>query len=424
MRLRANYYGLSSQHVCGRTILSGENVRRMADAHPTNFSRTGEVRGGWNRKDEDMTPSDAHLPNPVQQAPAPVSAATVRPVTGEVPTAPATVPWAAVAVYTVLAMGLAWLVTLPLWLGNGLEDPLFGVLAPVMMFTPSVAALIVTFFMVKPKHKARYLGLTPFKPVLRSIIVILAWPVFFAIVAALAAVVVVAVGLGEFGYNTAGLEPLAEQMGMSVDALVIMQLVMIPLVVVQASFFAFGEELGWRGFLVSALAPLGFWRMSLISGVIWGVWHAPLILLGYNFGRTDLIGVAMMVGFCFFVGVLLNWARMWCRNVYVAAVGHGALNSVITLSMLFVILDTDTPDGFMHTAIGWPGWVVMAVIIGLMAVTGFFSHRLPKPLITVPRKVKVKFGQAQQATPEWAQQDAARIQAQQADTGEVPRQQQ
>ena len=355
-------------------------------------------------------------------APSPVSAHSVRPVTGEVPEAPPKVPWVAVVVYTVLAIALAWLVTLPLWLGDGLTDPAFVWTTPLMMYTPTIAALIVTFFIVRPKHKARYLGLTPFKPVWRSIILILAWPVLFIVVSVLAALLTSLFGFAELGYSTAALEPIAEQAGMSADLLVILQFVTIPLVVVQATLFAFGEELGWRGFLVPALAPLGFWKMSVISGVIWGVWHAPLILLGYNFGRTDALGVLMMIAFTFLVGVLLNWSRMWCRNVYVAAVGHGALNAVIPMGIIFLVFDEQTPDGFLQTAIGLPGWIVLAVLIALMAVTGFFGRRLPKPLLTEPRKVSVKFGETQNLTPEWAQQAEQQRVAQQADTDEVPRQ--
>ncbi|MGO3649830.1 MAG: CPBP family glutamic-type intramembrane protease [Agrococcus casei] len=417
--------------------LTAAALCRMADAHPTEFRQPGEARPGDHRNDGLMTPDDAASPQPSgalqpmpaqpgaltqDAAPSPVSAHSVRPVTGAVPTAPPKVPWVAVVVYTVLAMALAWAVTLPLWLGDGLADPAFGWTTPLMMYTPTVAALIVTFFIVKPKHKARYLGLTPFKPVWRSIILILAWPVIFGIVSVLAALLTAAFGLAELGYSTEALEPLAEQAGIPVDMLVLLQFVTIPLVVVQATIFAFGEELGWRGFLVPALAPLGFWKMSLISGVIWGVWHAPLILLGYNFGRTDALGVLMMIGFTFFVGVLLNWSRMWCRNVYVAAVGHGALNSVITIGIIFLVFDNETPDGFLQTAIGLPGWIVMAVLIALMAVTGFFGRRLPQPLVTEPRKVSVKFGQTQGVTPEWAQQAEQQRAAQRADTGEIPRQ--
>ena len=42
-----------------------------------------------------------------------------------------------------------------------------------------------------------------------------------------------------------------------------------------------GEELGWRGFLVPELAKfLSFTNVALISGLIWAVWHWPLILMG------------------------------------------------------------------------------------------------------------------------------------------------
>ena len=47
--------------------------------------------------------------------------------------------------------------------------------------------------------------------------------------------------------------------------------------------FAFGEEYGWRGFLMDELRPLGAVRANLLTGVLWGLFHAPIILLGYNF---------------------------------------------------------------------------------------------------------------------------------------------
>ncbi|MBM4454282.1 MAG: CPBP family intramembrane metalloprotease, partial [Chloroflexi bacterium] len=45
----------------------------------------------------------------------------------------------------------------------------------------------------------------------------------------------------------------------------------------------FGEELGWRGLLQKEFGFMGFWRSSALIGVIWGIWHAPLILLGHNY---------------------------------------------------------------------------------------------------------------------------------------------
>ena len=46
---------------------------------------------------------------------------------------------------------------------------------------------------------------------------------------------------------------------------------------------ALGEELGWRGYLHEKLISRGFWKCSLITGIIWGLWHAPLILQGHHY---------------------------------------------------------------------------------------------------------------------------------------------
>jgi hypothetical protein len=43
-----------------------------------------------------------------------------------------------------------------------------------------------------------------------------------------------------------------------------------------------GEEIGWRGFLYKELGSLGFWRCSLVTGVLWALWHVPLFFEGYG----------------------------------------------------------------------------------------------------------------------------------------------
>jgi len=58
---------------------------------------------------------------------------------------------------------------------------------------------------------------------------------------------------------------------------------------------AFGEELGWRGFLLREFRHLGFWRASLLIGFVWGVWHAPVIMQGHNYPQHPLAGVGMMI---------------------------------------------------------------------------------------------------------------------------------
>ena len=73
------------------------------------------------------------------------------------------------------------------------------------------------------------------------------------------------------------------------------------------TLFAFGEELGWRGFLQKELSHLGFWKSSFLIGLIWGIWHAPLILQGYNYPQHPIFGVVMMIIFTFLFSPLLSY---------------------------------------------------------------------------------------------------------------------
>src|SRR5258705_4048652 len=43
-------------------------------------------------------------------------------------------------------------------------------------------------------------------------------------------------------------------------------------------FFALGEELGWRGYLLPQLMRARWPFPLLLSGLVWGVWHFPLFI--------------------------------------------------------------------------------------------------------------------------------------------------
>lgn len=98
--------------------------------------------------------------------------------------------------------------------------------------------------------------------------------------------------------------------------------------------FAFGEELGWRGLLQRELAPLGFGRASALIGAIWGLWHAPLILLGHNFPDHPRLGVVVMTGACVLLGILISWVTLRAQTVFAAAIAHGTLNALAGVPMM------------------------------------------------------------------------------------------
>jgi uncharacterized protein len=97
---------------------------------------------------------------------------------------------------------------------------------------------------------------------------------------------------------------------------------------------AFGEELGWRGFLLKETASAGFWKSSIFIGFIWGVWHAPLILMGHNYPGYEVAGVFMMTLWCILLSPMFSYVTIKANSVIAAAIMHGSLNAVAGLSIM------------------------------------------------------------------------------------------
>jgi uncharacterized protein len=120
---------------------------------------------------------------------------------------------------------------------------------------------------------------------------------------------------------------------------------------------AFGEELGWRGLLQKELSPLGFWKASLLIGLIWGIWHAPIILQGYNYPDHPQWGVLFMTIFTILFAPLISFARNKCNSVIAAAIMHGSLNGTAGIAILLIQGGNDLTTGIL----GLAGFVVMGI---------------------------------------------------------------
>ncbi len=106
--------------------------------------------------------------------------------------------------------------------------------------------------------------------------------------------------------------------------------------------FALGEEVGWRGWMTPVLTErLGRRRGLILSGVIWGAWHWPIILLaGYNFGTgywgAPFTGAATMCLSCVALGILLSLLYDKTRCIWAPALAHGAFNAAAGLTLYFL----------------------------------------------------------------------------------------
>jgi membrane protease YdiL (CAAX protease family) len=109
------------------------------------------------------------------------------------------------------------------------------------------------------------------------------------------------------------------------------------------SLFTFGEEFGWRSYLLQKLMPLGGRKAVLLIGVIWGVWHWPIIAMGHNYGLdyagAPWLGMLMMVVFTVTLGIFLGWAALRGGSVWPAVLGHGAVNAIAGVAIYFTQAD-------------------------------------------------------------------------------------
>jgi len=93
-----------------------------------------------------------------------------------------------------------------------------------------------------------------------------------------------------------------------------------------------GEEIGWRGYMLTRLIDANVPRPLLITGLIWGAWHVPLILSGSygpGGGPNPLLAVALFMVTATAFAYLLAWIRLRTGSIWPCIVAHAAWNGII-----------------------------------------------------------------------------------------------
>ncbi|MBK9515462.1 MAG: CPBP family intramembrane metalloprotease [Flavobacteriales bacterium] len=116
--------------------------------------------------------------------------------------------------------------------------------------------------------------------------------------------------------------------------------------------FMLGEELGWRGYLWQRTAAWNGARRVGSTGLVWGLWHAPLIAAGHNYPGEPLLGIVMMVLFCLTMALLFDWTRTRSMSIWSSCLLHGTINGSAGVTALFM----------------WQGHPLVGSIAGLAGV--------------------------------------------------------
>lgn len=142
-------------------------------------------------------------------------------------------------------------------------------------------------------------------------------------------------------------------------------------------FFALSEEWGWRGFLEPMFAQLGIpdLKRHLWVGLLWGIWHFPLIL-STEYTRVPLIVYLplFMIG-VLFLAVINGQMQKASGSVWPAVISHGIGNA-----LGFALLNMEQIS-FSNELFGYitPGSIVITMIYGATAFLVFHRNRTVNP---------------------------------------------
>lgn len=233
-------------------------------------------------------------------------------------------------------------------------------LAPVYMFTPLIAGIIVCLVYSVPLSTV---GLTMGRP---------RWLATAALlpISLIGLTLILSIAVPNIGFN-----PMADPVpgigfpsGIS-GIVAVFVLVLMTGATVNA-IFAFGEEFGWRGYLLWELASLGFWKASGVIGTVWGIWHAPVIIEGYNFPSFPLIGVAMMTVACLAFSPVYTYLVIRAESLLAAALLHGVFNGSAGLVLAYTATNSTALAELVASPVGIAGIISFSLVTAGIAVRG------------------------------------------------------
>ncbi|MCM1263459.1 MAG: CPBP family intramembrane metalloprotease [Butyrivibrio sp.] len=281
-------------------------------------------------------------------------------------------------IYMILAFAIAWILQIvgSIFAGQG-NLSVFRIALVVTMFAPLAAALIAGIplkgmgWIPKLKGKVRYVFVALW---FNSVLMILGAALFFCIfpkafdadLAYFADVLVLQAG-------EQALEQLEAQgltMPMYLIVMAVQALTVSPFL---NMFAAVGEEVGWRGAMTPYLKDkLGIVKGRILSGIIWGAWHWPaMILAGYEYG-TEYIGAPVLgpIVFCLCtvaMGILLDDIYEKTGCIWFPALMHGSVNAFATIFPYLVKAEYSTYTIFGPAYNGLiamiPLWIAAAVVL-------------------------------------------------------------
>jgi membrane protease YdiL (CAAX protease family) len=184
-------------------------------------------------------------------------------------------------------------------------------------------------------------------------------------------------------YRNAGVEATASQLQTTLAMQIATAFFLGPLLNI---INCFGEEWGWRGYLLPKMKKkFSIIPVLLINGAIWGVWHAPLTALGHNYGigyaGFPYTGILAMILFCIVLGTIFTFLTIRTNSCIPAMFAHGSMNSIAAAGIYLSVGGGNPFIGPSPTGIlGGIGFLAAAAVMAVLMVRDERKKRSPLPL--------------------------------------------
>ncbi|AKU93450.1 CAAX amino terminal protease family protein [Labilithrix luteola] len=143
---------------------------------------------------------------------------------------------------------------------------------------------------------------------------------------------------------------------------------------------AAGEEIGWRGFMLTRLIDARVPKPVLVSGLVWAVWHEPLLLSGQLVrGPSPWLVAAMFVPCVVACAYVSAWLRLRSGSVWPPIVLHAMWNDVADGAFDAFTRASSEPQGQL-----WTGSAGIIVALTWAAVATVMWRRWPLSLPLAP----------------------------------------
>ena len=262
----------------------------------------------------------------------------------------------------------------------------YGVISSAAMFCPAIANILTR--LITKEGFSGSLFVMKFKGNIRYIAFALIFSVVCSIITALCTCI--------FLLPSGSLEKMTRNIDIPVFLSTILYVTALSII---SMLPGFGEEFGWRGYLTPKLEKLmPFPAAIVISGIIWGLWHAPIVACGHNFGTNyagfPWLGIILMCISCIGFGLYPTALTRITGSVLTASIAHISINNIIGATSGAMLMSVDGYESIsekLSSGIEYP--LLTMIVLFVMSITAgmvllIIKKRKTKNTVSDNSKVK------------------------------------